>query len=77
MKASISIEKERIKLKGEGKKVIVPIKPSQGKPREEPDDANDDIQKLYQTVQNNEDSVHGGFTVLSNILSSSFIKGGF
>ena len=30
MKASISLDKERIKLKGNGKKVIVPIHPSQG-----------------------------------------------
>ena len=32
MKASISLNKERIKLKGNRKKVIVPIHPSQGEP---------------------------------------------
>ena len=32
MKAPISLDKERIKLKGNGKKVIVPIHPSQGEP---------------------------------------------
>ena len=32
MKASISLDKERINLKGNGKKVIVPIHPSQGEP---------------------------------------------
>ena len=57
MKASISLEKERIQLKEEGKKVIVPINPSEGKPWEEPDDANDGIQRLYEIVQNNEDTV--------------------
>ena len=38
MKASISLDKERIKLKGNGKKVIVPIHPSQGEPWNEPID---------------------------------------
>ena len=32
MKASISLDKERIKLKGNKQKVIVPIFPSQGEP---------------------------------------------
>ena len=32
MKASISLDNERIKLKGNGQKVIVPIYPSQGEP---------------------------------------------
>ena len=32
MKASISLDKERIKLKGDGHKFIVPIHPSQGEP---------------------------------------------
>ena len=36
MKASISLDKERIKLKGNGQKVIVPIHPSQGEPWTEP-----------------------------------------
>ena len=38
MKASISLDKERIKLKGNGQKVIVPIHPSQGEPWTEPID---------------------------------------
>ena len=54
MKASISLEKERIKLKGNGQKFIVPIHPSQGKPWIEPIYEEVDIQKLYQ-IHNNED----------------------
>ena len=38
MKASISLDKERIKFKGNGHKVIVPIHPSQGEPWTEPID---------------------------------------
>ena len=54
MKASISLDKERIKLKGNGQKVIVPIHPSQGEPWIEPIDEEVDIRQLYQ-IQNNED----------------------
>ena len=54
MKASISLDKERIKLKGNVKKVIVPIHPSQGEPWTEPIDEEVEIWQLYQ-IQNNED----------------------
>ena len=54
MKASISLDKERIKLKGNGQKVIVPIHPSQGEPWTEPIDEEVDIRQLYQ-IQNNAD----------------------
>ena len=54
MKASISLDKERIKLKGNGQKVIVPIHPSQGEPWTEPIDEEVDVRQLYQ-IQNNED----------------------
>ena len=47
MKASISLDKERIKLKGNGKNVIVPIHPSQGEPWTEPIDEEVDVQQLY------------------------------
>ena len=53
MKASISRHKERIKIKGNGKKFIVPIHPSQGEPWIEPIDDDVDIQQLYQ-IKNNE-----------------------
>ena len=52
MKVSISLDKERIKLKGHGQKVIVPIHPSQGEPWNEPIDEEVNIRQLYQ-VQNN------------------------
>ena len=39
MKANISLEKYRIKLKGQGKKVIIPLEPKEGAPWEEPDDS--------------------------------------
>ena len=54
MKASISLDKERIKLKENGQKVIVPIHPSQGEPWIEPIDEEVNIRQLYQ-IQNNED----------------------
>ena len=54
MKASISLDKERIKLKGNRQKVIVPIHPSQGEPWTKPTDEEVDIRQLYK-IQNNED----------------------
>ena len=60
MKASISLDKERIKLKGNGKQFIVPIHPSQGEPWIEPIDEEVDIRQLYQ-VQNNEDYTEPNF----------------
>ena len=38
IKANISLEKDRIKLKGNGKNIITPLDPKEGKPWEEPDD---------------------------------------
>ena len=54
MKASISLDKERIKLKGNGKNVTIPIHPSQGEPQTEPIDQDVNVRQLYQ-IQNNED----------------------
>ena len=54
MKVSISLDKDRIKLKGNGQKVIVPIHPSQGEPWTKPIDEELDIRQLYQ-IQNNAD----------------------
>ena len=56
MKASISLDKERIKLKGNGQKFIVPIHPSQGEPCTKPIDEDADVRQLYQ-IQNNEDYI--------------------
>ena len=58
MKASISLDKERIKLKGNGKKVIVPIHPSQGEPRIEPIDEDYTEPNIYGELHlGNQDSV--------------------
>ena len=56
MKASISLDKERIKIKGNGKKFNVPIHPSHGEPWSEPIHEHVNIQKLYQ-IHNNEDYI--------------------
>ena len=62
MKASISLDKECIKLKGNGQKVIVPIHPSQGEPWIEPIDEEVDVRQLYQ-IHNDADytepNIHG------------------
>ena len=52
MKSSISLEKERIKIKGNGKKVIIPIHPSQGEPWIEPINDDFDVRKLYNLKNN-------------------------
>ena len=54
MKASISFEKECIKIEGDGKKVIVPIYPSRENPWEKPYDQEGHIRRLYQIIGNNE-----------------------
>ena len=56
MKASISLDKEQIKLKGNGQKVIVPIHSSQGEPQTEPIDEQVNVQQIYK-IQNNEDYI--------------------
>ena len=43
MKANISLEKDRIKLKGQGKKVIIPLHPKEGEAWEEPNDLEDKV----------------------------------
>ena len=54
MKALTSFDKERIKIKGNKKKLIVHIHPSQGEPWTEPIDEEVDVQQIYQ-IQNDED----------------------
>ena len=46
MKANISLEKDRIKLKGQGKKVIIPLYPKEGAPWEEPYYSEAKVRKL-------------------------------
>ena len=54
MKESISFDKEIIKLKGNGQKVIVPIHPSQGESWTKPIAEEFDVCQLY-NIQHNED----------------------
>ena len=56
MKANILLEKYRFKLKGQGKKVIIPLDPKEGAPWEEPDDSEDKVRQLYKIIQSNLDS---------------------
>ena len=57
MKANISLEKDRIRLKGQGKKIIIPLDPKEGAPWEELDDSEDKVRQLYKIIQRNLDSV--------------------
>ena len=57
MKSNISLEKDRIKLKGQGEKVIIPLDPKEGAPWEEPDDSKAKVRKLYKVIQSNLDTV--------------------
>ena len=57
MKANISFEKDRIKLKGQGKKIIIPLDRKEGTPWEEPDDIEDKVRQLYKVIQSNCDLV--------------------
>ena len=57
MKSNISLEKDRIKLKGQGKKVIIPLDPKERAPWEEPDDLEAKVRQLYKIIQSNLDLV--------------------
>ena len=46
-----------IKLKGQGKNVIIPLDPKVGAPWEEPSDSEDKFRQLYKIIQSNLDSV--------------------
>ena len=57
MKANISLDKDRLKLKGKGKNIIIPLDLRYGRPWEEPNDDDANILRLYQVIQNNEDTI--------------------
>ena len=44
MKANISLNKDKLKIKGKGKNIIIPLDPREGRPWEEPN--NDDVDIL-------------------------------
>ena len=46
MKSNITLEKDRIKLKGQGKNVIIPLDPKERAPWEEPNNSEEKVRKL-------------------------------
>jgi hypothetical protein len=47
MKSIVSLKRDRIKLKGSGKKIIIPLDPKEGKPWVETWDKDQEAQCLY------------------------------
>ena len=56
MKASISFDKDILKIKGKDKKFIIPLDTIDGRPLEKPNDDNTNVWWIYQIMQNNEDN---------------------
>ena len=50
MKTNVSLDKDRIKLKGRGKKIIIPLDPREGKPWDELDDGVEDVCQIYKII---------------------------
>jgi len=50
MRAMISLERDRIKLKGSGRKIIIPLDPKEGKPWVETWDEAHESRRLYQVI---------------------------
>ena len=46
MKANTSLEKDRMKLKGQGENIIIPLDPKGGTPWEEPNDTEEKVRQL-------------------------------
>lgn len=57
MKANISLDKDRLKIKGKGKMIIIPLNLMDGRWREDPNDDDIEIQWLYHIMQSNDDTV--------------------
>jgi hypothetical protein len=57
MKSIISLDKDKIKLKGKWEKVIIQFYLKEVKPWYEPNDDDADVRKLYQIMQNNEENI--------------------
>lgn len=54
MTTNISLDKQRINLKGKGKRTVVPLGPSGGKQWDEPDDEDVYVCRIYKIMSNNE-----------------------
>ena len=74
MKANISLEKDRNKLKGQGKNVIIPLDPKEGAPWEESDDSEAKLRQLYKIVQSNLDTVEPNDQGELGIGSPTFVR---
>jgi len=57
MKVNISLEKYRIKLKGNNKKIIIPLDPCEGKPLVDSTNEEAKIKKLYQVLHDEHNNV--------------------
>ena len=84
MKSNISLEKYRIYLKGQGKKVIIPLDPKEGASWEEPDDSKAKVRQLYNVIQRNLDTIEpndkgeldiGSLTLSDAILTPTYMIG--
>ena len=73
MRANISLEKDIIKLKGQGKKIITPLDPKEGAPWEEPNDSKDKVIQLYKIIQSNLDFVEPNDQGELDIESPTFV----
>jgi hypothetical protein len=69
MKETISLERDRIKLKGSGRKIIIPLDPKEGKPWMESWDEDQEARCLYQI--NNEQKYYIEPTAEGEILRES------
>jgi hypothetical protein len=69
MKATISLERDKIKLKGSGRKIIIPLDPKEGKPWMESWDEDQEARCLYHI--NNEQKYYTEPTAEGEILRES------
>ena len=57
MKATISLKKDRIQMKGNGKRIDIPLELKKGNPCSERCDEKNEIRQLYQVLQGTQDQV--------------------
>ena len=74
MESNISLEKDKIKLKGQGAKIIIPLDPKEGGLWEELDDSEERERQLYQAMQTNSDTVEPNDRGELNIGSSTSVR---
>ena len=57
MKANIYLDKDKLKNKEKSKHVNIPLPPRESQPWEEPNENGMDVWRIYQIMQNNEDTI--------------------